>query len=117
MKKQPTSRLAQPFEAFVFPLAAILALSGCAALLPGSDIEVTSYRSSDGWLNAPYHTIAHPFSDDGAARAQARAVALCSEEKRVAVRGERACSLERCTTQYVCVNAEDARASGLDSGR
>lgn len=104
MKNRPTTRFALPFA---------LALSGCAGLLPGSDIQVTSYQSSEGWLNAPFHTIEHPFTDDGAARAEARATALCGKEQRVAIRGERVCSLEKCTTQYVCVKPEDAKASGL----
>ncbi len=92
------------------------ALAGCAGLVPpGSDIAVTSYQSGDRWLNASFYIVEHPFSDDGAARAQAKADQLCGGSQRVAVQSERACSLAKCTTQYVCMKPEDAKASGVET--
>jgi hypothetical protein len=89
-------------------------LSGCANLFPGSDINVITYQSSgERWLNASFYLIEHPFTDDGAARAKARADQLCAENKRVAVQSERGCTLEQCTTQYVCMKPEDVKAGGL----
>lgn len=93
-------------------LALTLSLSGCAGLIPGSDITVTSYQSGEGWLNASFYLIEHPFTDDGIARAQARADRLCGDSQRIAVQSERACSLEKCSTQFVCMKAEDAKAAG-----
>lgn len=98
-----------------FALALALALPGCAGLLPDGDLTVTSYQSNDRWLNASFYLIEHPFSEDGIARAQARADRLCGETGRIAARGERACSLEQCSTQFVCMKPEDAKASGVES--
>lgn len=89
-----------------------LALTGCAGLLPGSDINVISYQSGERWLNSSFYIVEHPFSDDGKARAQARANQLCGESQRIAVDSERTCSLEKCTTQYVCMKPTDAKAAG-----
>jgi hypothetical protein len=92
-----------------------LALPGCAGLLPDGDLTVTSYQANDRWLNASFYLIEHPFTEDGSARAQARADRLCSDTQRIAVRGERACSLEKCSAQFVCMKPEDAKASGVES--
>ncbi|HEX5803084.1 MAG TPA: hypothetical protein VFY24_08670 [Azospira sp.] len=89
-----------------------LALTGCAGLLPGSDINVISYQSGERWLNASFYLIEHPFSDDGSSRAKARADQLCGSNQRIGVQSERTCSLEKCTTQYVCMKPEDAKAAG-----
>lgn len=89
-----------------------LILSGCAMTLPGSDITVTSYQSGERWLSASFYIIEHPFTDDGAARAQAKADQLCSGDQRVGVQSERGCSFERCTTQFICMKPEDARSAG-----
>ena len=96
------------------PLLLAIALSGCAGLFPNSDITVTTYASSgERWLNAGFYIIEHPFTDDGSARAKTKAAQLCSEHLRVAVQSERACTMEQCTTNYVCMKPEDAKASGL----
>lgn len=89
-----------------------LALTGCAGLLPDSDIDVISYQSGERWLNASFHLVEHPFSDDGSRRAKARADQLCGGSQRIAVQSERTCSLEKCTTQYVCMKPADAKAAG-----
>lgn len=90
-----------------------LALSGCAMTLPGSDLTVTSYqRSGEPWLSASFYLIEHPFTEDGVARAQAKADQLCSGDQRVAARSERGCSFERCTTQFICMKPEDANSAG-----
>ncbi|MFC5300069.1 hypothetical protein [Azospira restricta] len=89
-----------------------LALTGCAGLVPDSDIDVISYQSGERWLNASFYLVEHPFSDDGSRRAKARADQLCSGSQRIAVQSERSCSLEKCTTQYVCLKPEDAKAAG-----
>jgi hypothetical protein len=90
-----------------------LALQGCAGMLPDSDITVTRYESGERWLNAGFYIIEHPFTDDGTARAKAKAGQLCGDNQKIAVQSERACSLARCTTTYVCMKPENAKASGL----
>lgn len=90
-----------------------LVLSGCAMTLPGSDLTVTSYqRSGEPWLSASFYLIEHPFTEDGVARAQAKADQLCSSDERVGVQSERGCTLERCTTQFICMKPEDAKTAG-----
>lgn len=106
MKTRPTATVCALLLAILLP--------GCAGLFPNSDITVTSYESSgERWLNSGFYIIEHPFTDDGAARAKAKAGQLCSEQQRVAVQSERACTMEKCTTNFVCMKPEDARASGL----
>ncbi len=104
MKTQPTTTACALLLAIFLP--------GCAGLIPNSDITVTRYESGERWLNAGFYIIEHPFTDDGAARAKAKAGQLCSENQRVAVQGERACTMAQCTTNFVCMKPEDARASG-----
>jgi hypothetical protein len=87
-------------------------LTGCAGLFPNSDITVTRYESGERWLNAGFYIIEHPFTDDGTARAKLKAGQLCGEQKLVAVQSERACTMEKCTTNFVCMKLEDAKASG-----
>jgi hypothetical protein len=96
------------------PLLLAAALTGCANLLPDSDIKVISYKQSgERWLNASFYIIEHPFTEDGTTRAKARANQLCGESQRVAVQSERGCTLEKCTTNFVCMKQEDAKSSGL----
>jgi hypothetical protein len=93
----------------VLLLAALL--SACAGF--GDGVRVISYDSGERWLNPNFHIIEHPFTDEGTARAKARADSLCASQQRRAVQSERACSLEKCTTHYQCVTAADAKSYGL----
>lgn len=97
----------------VITLFAAALLAGCADFSLRPEVEVTTYRASENWLDAPFYSIRHPFSDDGKRRAQARAGALCGEKRLLAIEGKRACTLQDCVTEFVCVKPEDAAASGL----
>ena len=44
---------------------------------------------------------------------RARAERLCSYQKRIAVQTERACTLEKCLTNYQCVTPKDVKTYGL----
>ena len=65
------------------------------------------------FLDTNYLTIEHPFTDDGAAKAKARADRMCGQQKRSAVQSERACTLEMCVSHYQCVTPKDVKAYGL----
>ena len=43
---------------------------------------------------------------------RARAERLCSYQKRIAVQTKRACTLEKCLTNYQCVTSKDVKTYG-----
>ena len=58
-------------------------------------------------------TYDHPFTDRADAEVRQRAEKACAARKKVAIKSSRACSLERCTTSYQCVDRADATRDGL----
>jgi hypothetical protein len=77
----------------IFIAVLLLLDTGCART-----IEVT--RESN------YITFDHAFTDRGAEEARQRADKVCAEKKQVTIQTSRACSLERCTTSYQCVDRD-----------
>lgn len=55
-----------------------------------------------------YLTYEHPFTDAAAEAARRNAEKTCAERKQVAVKTSGACSLDRCTTHYQCMDKADA---------
>lgn len=51
----------------------------------------------------------HAFTDRGATEARQRAEAICAKKKQVALQTTRACSLDRCTTNYHCEDRSSAK--------
>jgi hypothetical protein len=58
-------------------------------------------------------TYDHPFTDRADADVAQRAAQACARKKKVAIQTSRACSLERCTTNFQCVDRADAKRDGL----
>jgi hypothetical protein len=56
-----------------------------------------------------YMTFDHAFTDRAAEEVRQRAERLCAQKKQVAIKTSRACSLERCTTNYQCVDRGSAK--------
>ena len=94
----------------VLAIALLIAtgLSACA------DTMVIGNESGDPrFLDTNFLVFEHPFTDKGTAEARTRAERLCSQQKRLAIQTERACTLTQCTTSYQCVAPKDAKAYGL----
>lgn len=78
-------------------IVALLSLgAGCAPT-----VEVTEHRN--------YMTFDHAFTDRAAEDVRQRAEKTCAKKKQIAVRTSRACSLDRCTTNYQCVDRDDPK--------
>jgi len=60
-------------------------------------------------MEGNYLTYDHPFSDASAAAVRKNAEGICRQRSQVAVETNRACSLTQCTTNYQCMDEEDAR--------
>ncbi len=56
-----------------------------------------------------YYSFDHPFTEKAEAQVAARAKYLCEQDKKVAVKTERACSLKTCNTNYQCMDSEKAK--------
>lgn len=78
-----------------FLFALLLACAGCA----------TELIVSEG----NYMTFEHPFTDASAASARTVAERVCKGRQQEAVRTASACSLNKCTTHFQCMAAEDAK--------
>jgi len=76
-------------------LVALLLAAGCA--------QTTEIEGSN------YTTYEHPFTDRAEQDVRQRAEKFCAKKKQAAVRSSRACSLERCTTSYACVDRDGAK--------
>ena len=74
-------------------VALLLLSAGCAQ-------TVELVREGD------YMTFEHAFTTRGAEETRQRAEKVCTERKQVALQTARACSLERCTTHYLCVDRD-----------
>jgi hypothetical protein len=79
----------------IFPVALLLLGAGCAQT---TEIEGRNYMTYD-----------HAFTDRAAEDVRQRAEKFCAQKKQVAVKTARACSLERCTTNFACVDRGDAK--------
>ena len=79
-----------PSIAVYLLLIALLAVSsGCTGLI----VSAGNYLTYD-----------HPFTDEAAAKAKAEAEKLCAQRKQLAVQTSVACTMERCTTNFQCVD-------------
>lgn len=58
-------------------------------------------------------TFEHPFTDRADADVARRAENACAAKKKIPIQTSRACSLERCTTSFQCVDRADATRDGL----
>ena len=92
----------------IFVVVILLLAAGCA--------QVTG-RFSEGIIETAREgnvvTFDHPFTDRAAADVEQRAEKACATKKKIAIQTSRACSLERCTTSYQCVDRADAKRDGL----
>ena len=66
-------------------------------------------------MEGNYMTYDYAVSERAEAAIQANAQALCLQRKKLAIRTEYACLLPRCSATYQCVEADEARESGLGS--
>ena len=82
---------------------AIMLLAGCA-----ENSMLVSYDKDENYLSFD-----HPYTDKAVADVLASAEKLCGQRKQVAIRTSRTCSLTKCTTNYQCVDAADAKKYGL----
>jgi len=78
-------------------VTALLACTGCGAPSP----QLVAQESN-------YLTYEHAFTEAAAVEARRLAEATCAKNKRVAVKTSSACSLQRCTTHYQCMDKADA---------
>ena len=60
-------------------------------------------------MEGNYLTYEHPFTDAGAESVRALAERECKWRKQVAVRTSSACSLTQCTTNFQCMEPEEAK--------
>jgi hypothetical protein len=92
----------------IFVVVLLLLAAGCVQItgpLTGTIIETAREGN--------VITYDHPFTDRADADVEQRAEQTCARKKKVAIKTSRACSLERCTTSYQCVNRADAKRDGL----
>jgi hypothetical protein len=54
-----------------------------------------------------YLTYDHPFNDAAAEKVRLSAEKICKQRKQAAVKTRSVCSLNRCFTDYQCVNPKD----------
>ena len=80
----------------------ILLLAGCA------DYQLATYGLDQNFLS-----FSHPFTDKAAAEVQASARRLCLKRGKAAIQTSNACSLEKCTTHYQCVDSAEVTKDGL----
>jgi hypothetical protein len=85
-------------SSFIPVLAALAAALACAGCGTQPLIEEGNYLTYD-----------HPFSDASAAAVRKSAEGICRQRNQTAVETSRACSLTQCTTNYQCMDEEDAR--------
>ncbi len=103
-----TPRLTAILTAALFAAGATL-LTACA-----DNVMVLGNESGDPrFLETNFMSFEHPFTEKGEADVRARAERLCSYQKRIAVQTERACTLEKCLTNYQCVTPKDEKTYGL----
>jgi hypothetical protein len=83
--------------------ALLLLLAGCSTpkLLQGQDRTNVSYFED----NLRYE---HPFTDAGFEYARKDAERECTSRKKVAAKVPGNCTLDRCVTNYQCINKSDA---------
>jgi hypothetical protein len=74
----------------------LLLLAGCA------DYQLATYGPSENFL-----TFTHPFTDQAAADVLASARQQCLKRGQATIQTSRTCSLEKCTTNYQCVDSAD----------
>ena len=60
-------------------------------------------------MHGNYLTYEHPFTDAGAESVRALAERECKWRKQVAVRTSSTCSLTQCTTNFQCMEPEEAK--------
>ena len=94
------------------PLSFLLVAAGLAGCT--DNLMVLGNENGDPrFLETNFMSFEHPFTDKGEADVRARAERLCGYQKRQAVQTERACTLEKCVTNYQCVTPKDVKAYGL----
>ena len=80
----------------IFLIALLLLAASCAH-------QTTETEGSN------FITYDHAFTDRAAENVRQRAEKFCAKKKQDAVKSSRACSLERCTTSYACVDRTGAK--------
>ena len=96
-----------------FPILAPLAIAACLAGCTDNIMVLGNENGDPRFLETNFMSFEHPFSDKGEADVRARAERLCGYQKRQAVQTERACTLEKCVTNYQCVTPKDVKTYGL----
>ena len=92
----------------IFVVVLLLLAAGCAQIARPFAGAITE-TAREGNVT----TYDHPFTDRADADVEQRAEKACAKKKKVAIKTSRACSLERCTTSYQCVDRADATRDGL----
>ena len=82
-------RPAPAITLYLLLVTLLAASSGCSSLI----VSAGNYLTYD-----------HAFTDEAAAKAKADAEKLCAQRKQLAVQTSVACTMERCTTNYQCVD-------------
>ncbi len=82
-------RPAPPIASYLLLFTLLAASSGCSSLIVSA---------------GDYLTYDHEFTDQAAAKAKADAEKLCAQRKQLAVQTSVACTMERCTTNFQCVD-------------
>ena len=85
----PVRRPAPAIAACLLLLTLVAASYGCTGLI----VSAGNYLTYD-----------YPFTDEAAAKAKAEAEKLCAQRKQLAVQTSMACTMERCTTNFQCVD-------------
>mgnify|MGYP000960480945 CR=1 FL=1 len=96
-----------------FPILAPLAIAACLAGCTDNIMVLGNENGDPRFLETNFMSFEHPFTDKGEADVRARAERLCGYQKRQAVQTERACTLEKCVTNYQCVTPKDVKTYGL----
>ncbi len=96
-----------------FPILAPLAIAVCLAGCTDNIMVLGNENGDPRFLETNFMSFEHPFTDKGEADVRARAERLCGYQKRQAVQTERACTLEKCVTNYQCVTPKDVKTYGL----
>lgn len=96
-----------------FPILASLAIAACLAGCTDNIMVLGNENGDPRFLETNFMSFEHPFTDKGEADVRARAERLCGYQKRQAVQTERACTLEKCVTNYQCVTPKDVKTYGL----